>query len=56
MSPRFRCLQQFQVPMLQVLGMVKQLFLHFVADIVLDDNVVGILLFPCKLSFFSPGF
>jgi hypothetical protein len=35
--------------MLQVLGMFKQLFLLFMGDVLLDDDVVRILLFPCKL-------
>ena len=47
MSPRPGCLQQF--PMLQVLGMFKQLFLLFMGDVLLDDDIVRVLLFPCKL-------
>ena len=35
--------------MLQVLGMFEQLFLLFMGDVLLDDDVVRILLSPCKL-------
>lgn len=39
-----------QLSTLQVVGVLEQIFLEFVADVFLDDDVVRIFLFACQSS------